>query len=104
MQEGAIQANERVRRQSAGGIESVATTSADFGHVVVGDLAVPWILMISERTVAIPNFLRYVGIAHFGIGQDRQIVELDAVVLAGTDQLVDAVDGRFRRSRPAARE
>jgi hypothetical protein len=37
------------------------------------------------------------GIAHFGIGEDRQIVELDAVVLAVVHQPHDAIDPTVER-------
>ena len=46
--------------------------------------------MILDSTVTMPYFL-VGGIAHLGVGQDRQVVELDAVVLAVLDQLVDAL-------------
>ena len=41
------------------------------------------------------ELLEVFGIAHLGVGQDGQVVELDAIVLAEADQLVDAVAERL---------
>ena len=38
-----------------------------------------------------PEFLQVFGVADLCVGQDSQVVELDAIVLTETDQLVDSV-------------
>ncbi len=84
------------------GMAAVATTrSWTSGTSSSSSMRSPWILMIfdSDRDHAVLGLVG--GIAHLGVGQDRQIVELDAVVLAVLDQQVDALARRIRRSRRA---